>query len=125
MFHKYLTIVSFFVFFILSAAVSATQVGQLIRSEEMDQKQKQILDWAQTSRAYFFNDYSISGIELTLEQSKALQKIVEPKDGRFLKKGEVDDLCLEITGYIHKQVKPSLEISCAIESAVLRVWAHQ
>jgi ABC-type hemin transport system substrate-binding protein len=120
------SIVIFFCFiFLPTETVLAVQPAQLLRSEELNAQQQQLLDQLHTSRVYSINDYSFSGITLTAEQSQALKQIVEPALGNFLNKEEIDKLCASVREYIRKEVKPSARITCKISKDIFKLEASE
>jgi hypothetical protein len=113
--------ISFFLGVLSAGPVLAVQPAQLMRSDELSEKQGQLMDQLRTSRAFLFNDYTFSGVDLSPEQSAALSKLIEPLRGNFLKKEEVNDLCGQVREYIHKDLNFSGRISCAISKGTLRI----
>jgi len=120
-----LILILFCFIFFPAEIVLAVQPAQLLRSEELNEQQQQLLDQLNTSRVYVVNDYSFSGINLTAEQSEALKQIIEPTLGNFLNKEEVARLCTSIREYIRKDVKPSARISCSISNDLFKLEASE
>jgi len=124
--NRFFSVILLFCFIIFSEAnVLAVQPAQLLRSDELTEKQQRLQDQILTRRAYVINDYSFSGLNLTAEQSAALKQIVKPVLGSFLKKKEVDKLCGSVRQYIRKDVKPTARISCTLNEDIFKLEASE
>ncbi|MBF0485328.1 MAG: hypothetical protein HQL16_02320 [Candidatus Omnitrophica bacterium] len=121
MYRKFILIVA--VFFLLSFSTRALceqpPVAKIERSIEIEQHDKDVKGWLETSRIYWFDKVVLMQNGEESPVPEALAKLCDSYKGKFSTQKELDGFFREISGFFREKSVAFKKLSIAIKKEVL------